>query len=94
MRKGAVGQLSLVSESEPGTWYMFSNRTRGLIKCVRTDGTGYWMAYRRIGEEVTDILDNDSVWYLVQIKALYANEREIKNRNSIRLTIETSIAAL
>lgn len=50
LRKGAVGLLSLVPEPEPGTWYMFSNRTRRLIKCVRTDGTGYWMASRRLNQ--------------------------------------------
>lgn len=48
LRKGAVGLLSLIPEPEPETWYMFSNRTRSLIKCVRTDGTGLWMASRRL----------------------------------------------
>lgn len=48
LRKGAVGLLSLIPEPEVGTWYMFSNRTRSLIKCVRTDGTGCWMASRRL----------------------------------------------
>ena len=48
LRKGAAGLLSLISAPEPGTWYLFSNRTRRLIKCVRTDGTGSWMASRRL----------------------------------------------
>lgn len=48
LRKGASGLLSLLDSPEAGTWYMFSNRTRRLIKCVRTDGTGCWMAARRL----------------------------------------------
>ena len=48
LRKGAAGLLSLLEDPEVGTWYLFSNRTRRLIKCVRTDGTGYWMATRRL----------------------------------------------
>ena len=48
LRKGAAGLMSLVAEPEPGTWYLFSNRTRCLIKCVRSDGTGVWMATRRL----------------------------------------------
>ena len=48
LRKGAAGLLSLVPEPERGTWYLFSNRSRGLIKCVRTDGVGCWVATRRL----------------------------------------------
>ena len=48
LRKGASGLLSLVPEVERGTWYMFSNRSRSLIKCVRTDGSGSWLASRRL----------------------------------------------
>lgn len=48
LRKGASGLLGLVPDAERGTWYMFSNRPRRLIKCVRTDGTGCWMATRRL----------------------------------------------
>ncbi len=48
LRKGAEGLIGLVAEPEPGTWYLFSNRTRRLIKCVRTDRTGIWMASRRL----------------------------------------------
>jgi hypothetical protein len=36
-------RLLLVPDPEWGTWYMFSNRTRGLIKCVRTDGGVGWL---------------------------------------------------
>ena len=48
LRKGAAGLLSFVPEPERGTWYLFSNRSRGLIKCVRTDGVGCWVATRRL----------------------------------------------
>ena len=48
LRKGAAGLLSLVPAPERGTWYLFSNRSRGLIKCVRTDGVGCWVATRRL----------------------------------------------
>ena len=37
LRKGAAGLLSLVPEPERGTWHLFSNRSRGRIKCVRTE---------------------------------------------------------
>ena len=48
LRKGASGLLSLVPEVERGTWYMFANRSRSLIKCVRSDATGSWLASRRL----------------------------------------------
>lgn len=48
LRKGASGLLSLIPEVERGTWYMFANRSRSLIKCVRCDGTGSWLASRRL----------------------------------------------
>ena len=48
LRKGIAGLLALLEEPELGTWYLFSNRTRGLIKCLRIDSTGYWLVSRRL----------------------------------------------
>lgn len=48
LRKGASGLIGLVDKPEPGTWYLFSNRTRSLMKCVRMDGAGVWMGSRRL----------------------------------------------
>ena len=49
LRKGAAGLLALVEAPEVGAWYLFSNRRRTLIKCVKTDGRGNWVASRRLG---------------------------------------------
>lgn len=49
LRKGASGLLGLLVKPESGTWYMFSNRRRSLIKCVKHDGRGSWVATRRLG---------------------------------------------
>ena len=48
LRKGVTGLLSLLEKPERGTWYLFSNRTRGLIKCLRIDETGNWLVSRRL----------------------------------------------
>lgn len=48
LRKGAAGLLGLIDQPERGTWYLFSNRTRSLMKCVRMDGSGVWMGSRRL----------------------------------------------
>ena len=48
LRKGAAGLLALVDDPQPRTWYLFSNRTRSLIKCVRLDRSGVWMGSRRL----------------------------------------------
>jgi hypothetical protein len=37
LRKGAAGLVALVDDPQPGTWYLFSNHTRSLMKCVRLD---------------------------------------------------------
>ena len=38
LRKGAAGLVALVDDSEPHTWYLFSNRSRTLIE-VRASGS-------------------------------------------------------
>lgn len=48
LRKGASGLLGLLDQPEKDTWYLFSNRRRSLVKCVRMDEQGYWMASRRL----------------------------------------------
>jgi hypothetical protein len=48
LRKGASGLMALVDDAEPGTWYLFSNRNRSLMKCVRLDSSGLWMGARRL----------------------------------------------
>lgn len=48
LRKGASGLMALVDDPKPGTWYLFSNRTRSLLKCVRLDRSGLWMGSRRL----------------------------------------------
>ena len=48
LRKGGAGLMALVDDPQPGTWYLFSNRTRSLLKCVRLDRSGLWMGARRL----------------------------------------------
>ena len=48
LRKGAAGLVALVDNPEPHTWYLFSNRSRTLMKCVRLDRSGAWMGSRRL----------------------------------------------
>lgn len=49
LRKGGSGLLALLDKPKAGVWYMFSNRRRNLIKCVKTDARGTWVATRRLG---------------------------------------------
>lgn len=48
LRKGPAGLLALVPRPKTGVWYMFGNRRRTLIKCVRRDERGLWAATRRL----------------------------------------------
>ena len=48
LRKGASGLLALIKDVEPGKWYLFSNRSRSLIKCVFRDRQGVWLSTRRL----------------------------------------------
>ena len=48
LRKGPAGLLALISEPVPGVWYLFGNRSRNLLKCVRLDRYGIWMGTRRL----------------------------------------------
>lgn len=48
LRKGSAGLLALIDNPQRGTWYLFSNRTRTLLKCVRIDRYGIWMGTRRL----------------------------------------------
>lgn len=48
LRKGASGLIALIEDPHPGIWYLFSNRTRSLMKCVRLDRSGLWMGSRRL----------------------------------------------
>jgi hypothetical protein len=48
LRKGAAGLVVLVEVPQFGTWYLFSNRTRSLMKCVCLDRSGVWMGSRRL----------------------------------------------
>jgi hypothetical protein len=48
LREGPTGLLSLINEPERETWYLFSNRSRSLIKFVRRDRFGVWATSRRL----------------------------------------------
>ena len=48
LRKGAGGLLALLGEAEPEVLYIFSNRTRALLKFVAVDATGIWCGTRRL----------------------------------------------
>lgn len=48
LRRGAAGLLSLLDQPEQGVWYLFSNRRRSLIQCVKVDRHGIWVATRRL----------------------------------------------
>lgn len=50
LRKGALGLMALVTDAELGKWYLFSNRSRSLIKCVLTDKQGVWLSTRRLNQ--------------------------------------------
>ena len=46
--KGANGLRALVGETEPEAFYVFSNRTRELLKFLSVDETGVWCGTRRL----------------------------------------------
>jgi transposase len=48
LRKGADGLRALVGETEPGVLYLFSNRTRALLKFLSVDSTGVLCGTRRL----------------------------------------------
>ena len=48
LRKGADGLHALVGDAEPEALYVFSNRTRGLLKFLVVDATGVWCGTRRL----------------------------------------------
>lgn len=48
LRKGADGLQALVERPEPEVLYVFSNRTRGLLKFLSIDSTGVWCGTRRL----------------------------------------------
>ena len=48
LRKGAPGLLALLEKPDVGVWYLFSNRRRSLVKCVKKDSRGHWVATRRL----------------------------------------------
>ncbi len=48
LRKGESGLLSLLPEAEEGVQYLFSNRSRTLIKSISLDNHGYWTYTRRL----------------------------------------------
>ena len=50
LRKGAGGLLALVTSVRPGAWYLFSNRSRSLVKAVQMDGRGLSLVTRRIAQ--------------------------------------------
>lgn len=50
LRKGAPGLLALVKPIERGKWYLFSNRSRSLIKGVLVDKQGVWLSTRRLNQ--------------------------------------------
>ena len=48
LRKGADSLRALIGEAEPGVLYLFSNRTRALLKFLSVDQTGVWCGTRRL----------------------------------------------
>lgn len=46
LRKGTDGLRALVGETEPEAFYVFSNRTRELLKFFSADGSGVWCGTR------------------------------------------------
>jgi len=48
LRKGANGLQALVGEAEQGVLYLFSNRTRALLKFLSVDSTGVFCGTRRL----------------------------------------------
>ena len=48
LRKGAPGLLALIGEADSDVLYLFSNRTRALLKFVSVDHSGVWCGTRRL----------------------------------------------
>lgn len=48
LRKGAAGLVALIGKAEEEVLYVFSNRTRELLKFVAVDKTGIWCGTRRL----------------------------------------------
>ena len=48
LRKGADALSALVGKPEPEVFYVFSNRTRELLKFLSIDETGVWCGTRRL----------------------------------------------
>lgn len=48
LRKGAAGLIALIGSAEADVLYVFSNRTRGLLKFLAVDKTGVWCGTRRL----------------------------------------------
>lgn len=48
LRKGANTLRVLVGGGEPGALYLFSNRTRALLKFLSVDESGAWCGTRRL----------------------------------------------
>lgn len=48
LRKGANTLRALVGGGEPGVLYLFSNRTRALLKFLSVDDSGVWCGTRRL----------------------------------------------
>ena len=48
LRKGADGLRALVGATEPDVLYIFSNRSRELLKFLSVDATGVWCGTRRL----------------------------------------------
>ena len=52
LRKGADGLRALIGSTESDALYVFSNRTRGLLKFLIVDATGVWCGTRRLHQSV------------------------------------------
>jgi len=50
LRKGALGLLGLIEAPERDVWYLFSNRSRTLVKCIRRDRYGTWAISRKLNQ--------------------------------------------
>ena len=48
LRKGAAGLLALLELAQVDVWYLFSNRSRSLVKGVCLDSKGSWLVTRRL----------------------------------------------
>jgi len=66
LRKGASGLLALVELPETGVWYLFSNRRRSLVKCVKRDSRGSWVAVRRLERGHFEWIERASVSSIIQ----------------------------